>query len=172
MIEPRNDRQRKLLKMVQFLSRLLLFGLVFQIVAARMPSTIGLQSLYAGFLSWMLEPLGEAGAAGINISYNGVGYIISQDCLGWKSWFALSGLIASSFNTDFEWRAIGIGGGLIAVALLNTVRVTSTVVLADAGVGFDLLHSITWRWGMTLSILLLWVAWYRQDPELSRLSYR
>jgi exosortase/archaeosortase family protein len=167
LIEPDNERQEKLLETVKFLSRLVAFGLLFQVVTALLPATPELQALYAELVSHLLEALGDATHTGIQIGYNGVDYIISQDCLGWKSWFALSGLMASSFNKAPRWRLIGIAGGLAAVAALNTVRVISTVVLADAGLGFNILHTVTWRWGMTLSVLLLWITWYRKDNLLS-----
>nr|EGQ39649.1 MAG: hypothetical protein J07AB56_03770 [Candidatus Nanosalinarum sp. J07AB56] len=160
MIEPDNERQERLLEMTQFLSRLVVFGIAFQVVTILLPATPGFQALYAELISRLLQPIGDAAHAGIQVSYNGIDYIISQDCLGWKSWFALSGLVASSFNRTPRWRVAGIAGGLAAVAVLNTVRVVSTVILADAGLGFDTLHTVTWRWGMTLSVLLLWVTWY------------
>jgi exosortase/archaeosortase family protein len=167
LIEPDNERQEKLLETVKFLYRLVAFGLVFQVVTALLPATPELQGLYAELISRLLDPVGSTTHTGIQIGYNGVDYIISQDCLGWKSWFALSGLMASSFNKAPRWRLIGIAGGLAAVAALNTVRVISTVVLADAGLGFNILHTVTWRWGMTLSVLLLWITWYRKDNLLS-----
>jgi len=164
MINDLNEKQRRLLDALKFLLGLTAFGLVFRTADTWLPPMPGVQSAYADLIAVILQPLGQVDVSGFRVRFEGVNYLITRDCLGWKSWSALTGLTVASFDRSLSYRAKGVAAGAILILLLNTLRISSTIYLANLGIGFDLLHTVTWRWGMTATILALWLAW-RKNPS-------
>lgn len=150
----------RLKDMLSFISVMLAAGLIFRLVIFLDPDTYFLQEQLAGVSSQFLNYFGYTfetqGALIIGETNN---YLITRDCLGWKSMAAFTALIAASADKiRNEARIILIG--LTAIVLANLVRIVSTVMLSEMGViSFDIIHTFLWRWGMTLIVLLLWYLW-------------
>lgn len=166
------EQQQKLHDMVVFFAKLIGAGLVFQTILIAYPNTMTIQAGFAQIVAGILSVTGmNFQATGISIASGDVAYIITQDCLGWKSMAVFTGLVfASTSRYRYHARYIAIGLGVIAVA--NLVRVVSTVYLAEIGViSFGVIHGILWRWGLTVLVLFMWLVWFRK-AELENEVFR
>lgn len=157
-----DEKQRKLYRTSVFLGKLLVAGAVFQALVFLYPSTYGIQSWFAGLVSGILEFLGvEASASGYFVLLESGTYRITQDCLGWKSIAAFTGLMFASSSMRNHYRFLLSGIAIILVA--NVVRVVSTVYLSHTGVlSFSIIHGTLWRWGLTAVVMVLWIYWFRE----------
>ncbi len=161
--EELDERQKKLYHTSLFLGKLLVAGIFFQLILWVYPDTGLLQSGLAKIVSVLLQLSGlENTAWGIKIFTKDAVYLISQDCLGWKSIAAFTGLIFASDHRLGE-HAEFIGLGATAIASANILRVVTTIHLSDLGiVSFDIIHGFLWKWSLTLFVLILWGLWFRQ----------
>jgi exosortase/archaeosortase family protein len=161
-----DERQQKLFRTSLFLGKLLAAGAVFQAVIFLYPETYGIQAWYAGMISGVLNSLGlEATASSHYILMDSGIYRITQDCLGWKSIAAFTGLMFASGSLRKHYRFLLAGIGTLLVA--NVVRVVSTVYLSHTGVvSFDIIHGTLWKWGLTAVVLLMWFYWFRSRGNL------
>lgn len=164
------DLEEKLRNTSIFLAKLLALGLVFRTVLMFRPDTYFLQSQLASLTSHILSifnvdlPVEGALLVGENSSY-----LVTQDCLGWKSMFAFTGLIVASAK-DILNEVKFLLAGLAIILVANIIRVTTTVYLSHNGiVSFDIIHTIFWKWGLTAIILLIWVSWlYGASSKIKR----
>lgn len=165
-IEDMNDQQRKLFRTSKFLGKLLIAGAVFHLLLFIYPSTYGIQSWFAGFISGILNSLGiNSSHSSYFVLLESGTYRITQDCLGWKSMAAFTGLIYASGSLKKNYRFLLTGIGVLAAA--NIVRVISTVYLSHTGIiAFEIIHGTLWKWGLTAVVLLLWIYWFRSQQEL------
>ena len=152
--------QEKLEKTLVFIGKLLVAGLFFRAFLYFSPSTSGLQSFLAQTINYFLSILG------ITVERNGymlvdqtTTYIVTQDCLGWKSMAAFTALVFASTEKMLKHSRILISG-LGAIIAFNFLRVLTTIILSHYGVvSFDIIHTLFWKWGMTLIVFLLWSSW-------------
>lgn len=154
------DREQKLKKTSVFLGKMLAMGIALRVVLQFRPDTTAIQSWLASVTADIL------GFLGVDLVVNGAlmigetsSYLVTQDCLGWKSMFAFTALvIASTENLIKDLKTIL--GGLILIFIANIVRVVTTVYLSYKNiVSFDIIHAIFWKWGLTAIILLIWISW-------------
>ncbi|MFB6115623.1 MAG: exosortase/archaeosortase family protein, partial [Candidatus Nanohalobium sp.] len=133
--EEMNERQIKLYQMLVFFAKLLAVGLVFQAILYIYPDTTGIQALLADLIAAVVNPIMKDPftASGIEIVTKGEIYIITQDCLGWKSMAAFIALVFASSEKFLDHsKALIAGIGLIFVA--NVVRIVTTIFLAHGGI--------------------------------------
>lgn len=155
------DRQRKLYETLQFILKLLFFGLIFRLILVIYPDTYPIQSAFASLIGTVLSPFMQVHVNGIYILTAEASYVIVQDCLGWKSMAVFTALFLSA-TTKFREQAKYLLYGLIGIFIANVVRVASTVYLSEIGVvSFEVIHTFLWRWGLTFIVLLIWLYWYR-----------
>lgn len=86
---------------------------------------------------------------------------IIKDCVGWKSFLAVSGLVFAVRGVGFQKRLIGV---LFAVPLIyagNVVRIFSSIYLTTVFgfESFEVIHGILWQGGMIALILGIWIFW-------------
>lgn len=151
-----------------FIGKMLLAGLIFRVVLFLDPNTMIFQVWLAEISRVSLNLFGFSfGREGILLISEGTNYLISRDCLGWKSMAAFSALVFASTDSlrdELEILVAGIAG----LGAANVVRIVSTVLLSEAGIiSFEIVHTFLWRWGMTLLVLLIWYLWLtdRFSPE-------
>ncbi|MFB6291844.1 MAG: exosortase/archaeosortase family protein [Candidatus Nanohaloarchaea archaeon] len=163
-LEPKDmdERQEKLFNTSVFMARLLLIGLVFQAVLFIYPSTYGLQEGFAEMMAAILNSIGiESSAEKVFVYAGNEVYRITQDCLGWKSAAALTGLVMASPG-DRGGRARFAAVGIAALMVANIFRVLTTIYLSHIGfLSFDIIHGIFWKWGLTVLVLAMWIYWFR-----------
>lgn len=158
-LEELTEKQQKLLKTNIFLGKFLAVGAVFHLILHLYPDTTGIQELFAGLLTSTMNAMGyEFTQSGIYIMEGASGYRIVQDCLGWKSMMAFTGLMAASGNVRKNLRFLI--GGLVLIAFANYVRVVTTIHLSEIGlITFEVIHSFLWTWSLTGIVLVTWLIW-------------
>jgi exosortase/archaeosortase family protein len=155
-----NETQRKLYETLVFLGKLLLAGAVFQAVLWFYPNTAIFQSMLADLVAAMLNSSGIDATAQTFFVYIGdTPYYITQDCLGWKSLAAFTGLVFASTKRTLE-HANFIMQGFAIIILANILRIYSTIFLAERGIiSFSVIHDVLWSWSLTLLVLAMWAFW-------------
>lgn len=87
---------------------------------------------------------------------------VSKDSTGWKSFLALFGLLFATRGVKLKEKIYGFLTGAVAVFLLNILRITSTIyAVVRWGISYELIHTFLWRWGLTFSVLFIWIFWLR-----------
>lgn len=162
-LEKLEGRQKKLYETSVFLIKMLTAGVFFHIILTIYPNTAGLQAGLAEITQRLLSLIGvNLERQGIRLIDSNVTYIVTQDCLGWKSMAAFSSLVFSStskYRKHFKTLLIG----LLAIASLNIVRIVTTIYLSHIKlISFDIIHSLFWKWGLTFFVVLLWGVWLHQ----------
>ncbi|MFB6189985.1 MAG: archaeosortase/exosortase family protein [Candidatus Nanohaloarchaea archaeon] len=157
------ERQKKLFLTSVFLGKMLAAGAVFQVVLHIYPSTFGIQAGFARLVADTLKLLGVDATTNMYFVVLDTGiYRITQDCLGWKSIAAFTGLMFASGSLKKHYRFLLAGIGVLVVA--NVVRVVSTVYLSHTGViSFDIIHGTLWKWGLTSLVLVMWFYWFHGE---------
>ncbi|MBC5793068.1 MAG: exosortase/archaeosortase family protein [Nanohaloarchaea archaeon] len=158
MFEPENEKQRKLLETSKFIGKLVLAGIIFQILLFLGVDLEPFQELLAHITSSLLSFLGiDFTVQGYLLVGETVDYLITRDCTGWKSVAAFTGLMfASEGHRNWKYLASGV----LLIQLVNVLRIVTTVYLSYTGIiSFDIIHSIFWRWGLTFVVLVLWGLW-------------
>lgn len=159
-----DERQKKLYQTLLFFSKLLFAGLIFQAILYIYPDTTGAQAFLAQIVAFLMDPLMKASftAAGIDVVTDGVRYVITQDCLGWKSMAAFTGLVfasAESFRKNLKY----VFGAIAFIYVANILRILTTIYLSELGiVSFDVIHDIFWKWSLTALVLVMWVFWFEK----------
>jgi len=81
------------------MAKMLGAGAVFHLILLLYPSTYGFQSALAEITQRILGIFGiYLERQGINLIDYNVTYVVTQDCLGWKSMSAFTALVFSSTN--------------------------------------------------------------------------
>lgn len=160
-IEEFNERQKKLFDTSIFLSKMLLAGAFFQLLIIIYPDTTGFQAALADITQRILEILGvNLRKQGINLIDQNVTYIVTQDCLGWKSMAAFTALIFSSTN-QYRKYIKPLVLGLLAIINVNIFRIVTTIYLSHINlISFEIIHSFFWKWGLTFLVIIMWIIWF------------
>nr|WP_217907001.1 exosortase/archaeosortase family protein [Candidatus Nanohalobium constans] len=142
------------------MAKLLVVGAIFQGILYIHPNTEFLQSFLAEIIGAMLNSTGtQTTVNGISLLTSKAEYIITQDCLGWKSIAAFYALTFASTKRTLEHLNYLLQGTAVII-IANIIRVYTTVVLAEKGiVSFDLIHDVLWSWSLTFLVLAMWAYW-------------
>lgn len=88
---------------------------------------------------------------------------VSWDSTGWKSLYALFALVIAvpAINMTDKLRFLSMG--LPTIFILNLIRITTTILVAlNFGFQyFDIVHTVLWREGLILAVVLLWYFWVK-----------
>ncbi len=158
------ERQEKLYQTMIFLVKLVFLGLIFRLILFMYPDTYSLQNAFASLIALILSPFMQIQVNEIYLLTLENSYIIVQDCLGWKSMAVFAALFFSSIpvekvRNNLEYLLYG----LAAIFVANIIRVSTTVYLAEIGlISFEVIHSLLWRWGLTLIVFAVWLYWFTQ----------
>jgi len=171
-----NKRQKKLFEGLKFIFKLLFAGLIFQAILFIYPDTTSAQAFLAQIVAVIVDPLMKASftVSGINVVTDGVHYIITQDCLGWKSIAAFTGLIFAS-TEKYRKNLKYIFAGTALIFLANIARIVTTIYLSHTGIiSFQIIHDTLWKWSLTGLVLVLWILWFEKlqyiDEPISKLK--
>ncbi len=150
----------KLKSILLFWLKLLAVGLVFRAVLLLDPPTALLQEIQASYTGYWLQAVGlDPTVKGSFIHLSGETYLITRDCLGWKSMFLFIGLVFASAKKVGNLRFF-LPTGLLVILAANNLRILSTIFLVEAGFfSWDVIHGFLWRWGLTAVVLLVWSTW-------------
>lgn len=89
---------------------------------------------------------------------------ISWDSTGWKSMYALAALTIATPLIAWKKKLKFLCIGIPLVFLLNYIRIVSTIVIAlKYGFQyFDVVHTVLWRDGLILLIVVILFVWLRR----------
>ena len=96
---------------------------------------------------------------------NGFAVSVEAGCNGIEAAIILIAAMLA-FPSRWKHRAIGILAGLLAVQLLNVVRVVSLFYLGQwSAAAFQWAHSYLWQALIMLDVLVVWLVWIRTMPR-------
>jgi len=174
--EQMNETQIQLYEALTFFTKLLAAGLIFQAILYIYPDTTPAQEFLAAIIAPIMDQIMKASftASGINVVTDGVRYIITQDCLGWKSMAAYTALIFAA-TKKYRKNLKYILGGIILIYIANIVRIITTIYLSQAGIiSFEIIHDTLWKWSLTGIVFILWIIWFEKlqyiDEPLSKVK--
>lgn len=162
-IENFNERQRKLFETSVFMAKMLTAGAFFHILLLLYPSTTGFQAGLAEITQRVLSVFGiTLERQGITLIDYNVNYVVTQDCLGWKSMAAFTALVFSS-TSNYRKYIKPLLAGLLAIVFVNIVRIVTTIYLSHIKlISFEIIHSLFWKWGLTFFVITIWVCWFHR----------
>lgn len=103
----------------------------------------------------------------IQSTTNGFAVSIEAGCNGIEAAIVLIAAMLS-FPAPWKHRVIGILAGLLAVQLLNIVRVISLFYLGQWNMDvFNWAHLYLWQALIMLDVLIVWLIWIRMLPPSS-----
>lgn len=86
---------------------------------------------------------------------------IDRACTGYRSFFALVGLMLAVPCIKKEKRIRGIFLALVIIYAANLIRLVSTFYLSGI-LDFDLVHGLMWREGMIAVVFISWILWLKK----------
>lgn len=93
---------------------------------------------------------------------------IIKDCVGWKSFLAVCGLVFAVRGVSFRRRIICVPFALPLIYAGNVVRIFSSIYLTRifGYESFDIIHGILWQGGMIALILAIWLFWLEKIADI------
>lgn len=156
-----DETQENLFQTLLFMGKLLIAGAVFHFLIWLYPNTSAFQSFLAELIGAMLSATSfSVEVIRTSIFTSKAEYVITQDCLGWKSLAAFAGLMFASTGRTLE-NLNFILQGFAVIILANIIRIYTTVFLAERGViSFAIIHDFLWSWSLTLLVFAIWAYWF------------
>ena len=103
-----------------------------------------------------------------NVDGNIYSIEISWDSTGWKSLYALFALVVAVPFSDISKKLRFLTIGLPMIFVLNLIRILTTILIAlNFGFQyFDVVHTLLWREGLIIAVVLLWYYWLRENHNI------
>jgi exosortase H (IPTLxxWG-CTERM-specific) len=128
------------------------------------PWTEGLARVSAGLVT-VIDPQVVSSGRVLQSTRNGFAVSIEAGCNGIEAALILIGAMLA-FPAPWKHRLIGIAAGLVAVQVLNVVRVVSLFYLGQWNVAaFEWAHLYLWQALIMLDVLVVWLIWIRTLPQ-------
>jgi exosortase H (IPTLxxWG-CTERM-specific) len=128
--------------------------------AVVIPWTEGLARLSAALVG-LFDPYVVSQGRILQSARNGFAVSIEAGCNGVEAALVLIAAMLA-FPASWRHRFVGIAIGLIAVQLLNTVRVVSLFYLGQwSPRAFEWAHLYLWQALIMLDVLVVWLLWIR-----------
>jgi exosortase H (IPTLxxWG-CTERM-specific) len=127
------------------------------------PWTDALARISAGLIT-LFDPRVAAFGKILQSTANGFAISIEAGCNGIEAALILIAAMLA-FPAPWKHRAIGIAAGLVAVQLLNIVRVVSLFYLGQWSLrAFEWAHLYLWQALIMVDVLIVWLFWIRTLP--------
>ncbi len=95
------------------------------------------------------------------ITYKSFAMGVDRACTGYRSLFALIGLILATPKIKIGKRKKGIVFAFAVIYMANIIRLVSTFYLS-LDFDFEIIHNLMWREGMIGVVFLSWVFWLKK----------
>lgn len=175
-----NERNKKLLSILMFLLK---FGLASLPLYAIYYSNINFRALEyseAFLTNLMLKAVGlktqvlkvvspDTGFLIPGIKIGEVMMGVDRPCTGYRSYFALLGLIFATPNVKLKKRLKGAFFGAIGIYFINIFRLLITSIIGfyiPKALGW--VDKLLWGWGLISVVLGLWLIWIKELGILKR----
>lgn len=160
------NKREELFAILKFLAKLTLLGILVHLalfLLAPKIDTLIFQETIAKFIAWAVSLLGfNSYSEGAFVVVNRAILRIVPDCLAFKSSLALTALIISA-NSNISKKIKGIFLGIIAIQIINLLRLTTVAIsISYSEILFTLVHIYIWNFLMISAILSFWLLWSRK----------
>ncbi len=159
-------KERKLLTILLFLIKFNLLAIPMYIVIYFNFSFPPLQNFLAGLTKNSLILLGypaiQKDSVIITADKNQFYSIeVSWDSTGWKSMYALVALAIATPVKSLRKKLKFIGIAIPTIFFINFFRILTTILVAlRYGLNyFEIVHTLLWREGLILAVVLIWGLW-------------
>lgn len=159
--------EKKLWSALVFILRFLFLAIPFNILLWTKFDAYPLQVFVAKAVSYLLALSGANVVQADNFIYLKAPALwtieIIKDCVGWKSFLALAGLMFAVRGIKNKKRLLGVACGAPVIFFGNILRIyTSLYASILFGIDkFTLIHDVLWQGGMMAMILGAWLVWLR-----------
>ncbi|MDY6769985.1 MAG: exosortase/archaeosortase family protein [Candidatus Nanohaloarchaea archaeon] len=166
-----DPRQRRLLHAFLFLARFTALAAPFYLVLGSGWDATGVRAATADVAAALLRAAGiGASSTGTFVAAGELLVDVTRDSTGWKSVSVFTALVLAS-RRPLRTRLWGIAAGAAALLAVNVLRIWSMVYAVTVfGVGYELLHTLLWRWGLTASVIAAWLLWMDFSAESPRFA--
>jgi len=128
------------------------------------PWTNALASISTSIVT-LFDPNVVASGKVIRSVTNGFAVSIEAGCNGVEATLVLLAAILA-FPAPWRHKVIGIAIGIVAVQLLNVVRVISLFYIGQWNFAvFEWAHQYVWQALIMLDVLVVWLVWVRRVPR-------
>lgn len=122
----------------------------------------------AAWLVTVFDPNVVASGKVLRSTTNGFAVAIEAGCNGVEATLVLCAAILA-FPAPWLYRALGLVVGILAVQLLNVVRVISLFYIGQWNRDvFEWAHLYVWQALIMLDVLIVWLVWVRRIPPGTR----
>lgn len=153
--------QEKMKDILYFILKMLIFSIPLYIILWTNWESVLYQDFITQQVREILHLMGMATHGGGNqFVLNGISFMISWDCTGWKSIFFLAALIFST-PSRIKRKINGLVIGIYGLFMINIFRIVILVNLAVThGVElFNFAHAVLWQLFGGITVLLMWLIW-------------
>lgn len=93
---------------------------------------------------------------------------IIKDCVGWKSFMAVSGLMFAVRKVALRRRMIGILAAMPLIYIGNTFRIFTSIYLSIlfGYEWFDFIHNVLWQGGLIALVIAIWWVWLEKVADV------
>ncbi|RLG13509.1 MAG: hypothetical protein DRN71_04685 [Candidatus Nanohalarchaeota archaeon] len=93
---------------------------------------------------------------------------IIKDCVGWKSFMAVSGLMFAVRKVALSRRMIGVLAALPLIYAGNVFRIFTSIYLSIVFgyEWFDFIHSVLWQGGLIALVIVIWWVWLEKVADV------
>lgn len=95
---------------------------------------------------------------------------VSWDSTGWKSLYALAALVMAVSASNIKNKLKFLSMGLPMIFVLNLIRILTTILIAlNFGFQyFEIVHTLLWREGLIIAVVVLWYFWLKREKIIIR----
>jgi exosortase/archaeosortase family protein len=162
---------KRLWSTFQFLARFAVLALPLYLILELGISLYVLQLAVADHMYWLFTawgfPIMQDGILFTLAGDSPFSFVISQDCIGWKSMLLLFALIVAVPKISNKRRALGLVIGIPLIWIGNLSRIFG-IVWAQQTWGTEtalFLHDILWQLGLSLLVIVIWSVWLFWRPQ-------
>jgi exosortase H (IPTLxxWG-CTERM-specific) len=131
------------------------------------PWTDALVRLSAGLIT-LVDPHVVSAGKILRSTTNGFAISVEAGCNGIEAALILVAAMLA-FPAPWKHRAVGIMAGMLAIQLLNIVRVVSLFYLGQWSLrAFEWAHLYAWQALIMVDVLIVWLVWIRTLPRTPR----
>jgi exosortase H (IPTLxxWG-CTERM-specific) len=128
------------------------------------PWTDTLAAISASLVRWF-DPQVLAEGNVLQSANNGFAVSIEAGCNGVEATIVLVAAILA-FPASWQRKLVGLAAGIVAVQVLNIVRVISLFYLGQWNFdAFEFAHRYVWQALIMLDVLIVWLLWVRTLPR-------
>lgn len=89
---------------------------------------------------------------------------VTRDSTGWKSLLALTALVLAT-GRPLRQTVQGLLVGVGVLFAANILRITTMFYAVTVySVSYEWMHTVLWRWGLTVVVLVTWLWWIGETP--------